>query len=272
MKFRTKTLALIAMTFIMLTTGCQKANSSVDKNSSAAKPASNPVTLTVSAAASLTDAMGEIKKLYASEKPNVNIVYNFGSSGSLQQQIEQGANVDVFFSAAEKQMDALDQKNLIVKDSRKDLLENKLVLVTGKEVSGISDFKDATSDKIKKIALGEPKTVPVGQYAEEAFTKLSILDKVKSKAVYGKDVKEVLTWVAGGNVEAGVVYATDAKTSDKVKVAAEAPLGSYTRALYPAAIIKASKNTAEAENFMKFLSGDKAKSVFLKYGFAFIEK
>lgn len=273
MKFKNRiTTLLVIMIFIMMLAGCQKSNKAVDTSVPAAVAPIPQVNLTVSAAASLTESMEEIKKLYASEKSNVNIVYNFGSSGSLQQQIEQGASVDIFFSAASKQMEALDQKSLIVKESKKDLLENKIVLITAKDVSGISDFKDVTSDKVKKIALGEPKSVPVGQYSEEVFTKLSLLDKVKPKAVYAKDVKEVLTWVESGNAEAGIVYATDAKTSDKVKVVAEAPAGSYTPALYPAAIIKDSKNTKAAEEFMKYLSGDKAKEVFKKYGFAIVIK
>jgi molybdate transport system substrate-binding protein len=216
--------------------------------------------------------MEEIKKLYTAEKSNVTIVYNFGASGSLQQQIEQGAPADIFLSAAPKQMDALDAKSLILKDTRVNLLENKVALIIPKDGTGITDFKDVTSDKIKKLALGEPKSVPVGQYSEEVFTKLGILDAVKPKAVYAKDVKEVLTWVESGNADAGIVYSTDAKASTKIKVVAEAPTGSHSPILYPAAVIKDSKNLEAAKDFMKFISSAKCKAVYEKYGFTFLAK
>jgi len=233
-----------------------------------------PVTLTISAAASLTNAMVEIKALYKKESPNVTINYNFGASGALQQQIEQGASSDLFFSAATKQMNALQEKDLILNDTKVNLLGNSVVLVVKSDsTSGISDFKDVTRDKIKNIALGEPKTVPVGQYSEELFTSLSILDIVKAKAVYGKDVKEVLAWVETGNVDAGVIYGTDAKASKKVKVVAVSGKNLYkTPVVYPVAVVKASKNIDDSKTFLKFLSSDKAKKVFASYGFDFILK
>lgn len=232
------------------------------------------VTLTVSAAASLRDSMEEIKKLYSQEKTNVKLNIIYGASGTLQHQIEQGAGTDVFVSATVKQMNALSQEKLILEDTKVNLLRNAVVLIVKKDnSSGINDFRDSATDKIKKIALGEPKTVPAGQYAEEVFTKLGILDKVKAKAVYGKDVKEVLTWVETGNADAGVVYATDAKASSKVKVAAAAAKDLYkTPVVYPAAVIKASKNVSEAKEFLKFISGAKGKAVFEKYGFDFLIK
>ena len=263
-------MSLVTVMFAM--TGCsQKAKTSETAELTASQ---KPVTLTISAAASLTEAMGEIKTLYIKEKPNVTINYNFGSSGSLQQQIEQGADVDLFFSAATKQMDILQKKGLILDDTKADLLGNSVVLIVKSDsTSSITDFKDLANDKIKKIALGEPKTVPVGQYSEEVFTSLGILDKIVAKAVYGKDVKEVLTWVETGNVDAGVVYGTDAKTSKKVKVAVLAGNDLYkTPVVYPVAVIKASKNIDDTKTFLKFLSSDKAKQVFVKYGFDFLLK
>ncbi len=230
------------------------------------------VALTVSAAASLKDAMGEIKTEYEKEKQNVTVTYNFGASGSLQQQIEQGAGVDVFVSAAVKQMDALKEKGLILEDTRKDFLENKIVLIVPKDSSSVADFKDLSSDKVKKIGLGEPKSVPVGQYAEEVLKKLNLLDSIKAKVVYGKDVKEVLTWVETGNADAGIVYETDAKVSDKVKVVAKAPEGSHQPVYYPAAVIKDSKNVDAAKDYVNFLYSEKAKPIFEKYGFVFMVK
>lgn len=231
-----------------------------------------PVSLTVSAAASLKGAMEEIATAYKVEKPHVTVTYNFGSSGSLQQQIEQGAEVDMFISAAAKQMDALQEKGLIAEDTRRDLLENKIVLIVPADAVGISDFKDLTSDKVNKIAMGETKSVPAGQYAEEVLTKLNLMEAIKPKAVFGKDVKEVLTWVETGNADAGMVYETDAKVSDKVKVVAKAPEGIHKPVVYPVALIKAGKNTDAAKDYLSFLQSDKAKAVFEKYGFMFIAK
>jgi molybdate transport system substrate-binding protein len=261
-------LVMLLTTVILVMTGCTQQTKQVPTATS------KPITLTISAAASLTEAMGEIKTLYTKEKPNVTIDYNFGSSGSLQQQIEQGAEVDLFFSAATKQMDALQKKNLILEESKLNLLGNSVVIIVKKDsTSGISDFMDLTSAKINKIALGEPKTVPVGQYSEEIFTSLSIFDKIKTKAVYGKDVKEVLTWVETGNVDAGVVYSTDAKASQKVKVVVQASKDLYkTSVVYTVAVIKASKNIDDTKTFLKFLSSNKAKEVFVKYGFDFLLK
>jgi molybdate transport system substrate-binding protein len=271
-KFLHSLLVMLLITFMVAMTGCsQQAKPS---ETQAPSTTEKPVTLTISAAASLTAAMEEIKTLYAKEKGNVTINYNFGASGALQQQIEQGATADLFFSAAAKQMDTLQKKGLILDDTKVNLLGNTVVMVVkSDDSSGISDLKDATSDKIKKIALGEPKTVPVGQYSEEIFTSLNILDIVKSKAVYGKDVKEVLAWVETGNVDAGVVYGSDAKASKKVKVATTVGKDLYkTPVVYPVAVIKASKNIDDTKAFLKFLSSDNAKEVFEKHGFDFLLK
>lgn len=254
-KFLKLTSLLITLILFTLVVGCTKEE----------KPVS--VNLNISVAASLKDSMNEIKQLYETENKGNTLTINYGSSGTLQQQIEQGADVDIFISAAAKQMDTLAAKDLIVKDTRKDLLQNDVVLIVSKNNSIITNFNDLTTDKTKKLALGEPKAVPAGQYAEEVFTKLGMLDKVKGKAVYAKDVKEVLTWVETENADAGVVYATDAKVSDKVKVVATAPSDSHSPVIYPAAVIKASKRVDASKNFMKFLSESKAKAVFEKYSF-----
>lgn len=252
-------LIMFLVTGILAMVGCGKVT----------EPSQTSVTLTISAAASLTEVMAEIKTLYKIEKPNVTLNYNIAGSGTLQKQIEQGADVDLFFSAGTKQMVALKEKGLLMDDTNVNLVGNSVVLIVKSDsILNISDFKDAADDKVEKIALGEPKTVPVGQYSEEVFKSLNILDKVKSKAVYAKDVKEVLTWVETGNVDTGVVYGTDAKTSDKVKVVALAGDDLYkTPVVYPAAVIKASKNVEGTKIFLKFLSSDKAKDIFIKYGF-----
>ena len=223
--------------------------------------------LTVSAAISLTNAMQEIKSLYQSTNPNVNITYNFGASGALQQQIEQGAPVDVFFSAAAKQMDALQQKNLLLPETRSNLLNNRLVLVVPRNAPALTNFKDLTRSQIKRIAVGEPKSVPAGQYAQELLTNLKIFDSIKSKLVYGNSVRQVLTYVETGNVDAGIVYLTDAKESKSVRVGATAQENLHSPIVYPVAVLKDSKNVAAAREFVQFLSGQRARTVFEKYGF-----
>lgn len=257
---------LLSVLMVVAVAGCGGSKDE-SADSSASK---EPVELHVSAAASLTDVMKEIAANYEKEHPNVKIVYNFGSSGALQQAIENGGGADLFFSAAQKQMDALDKAGLLADGTRKDLLVNQVVLIVPKE--GGKDIKDfqqlATDDSIAKIALGEPKGVPVGQYSEEVFTKLGILDQVKAKAVYGSDVRQVLSWVETGDADAGVVYATDAAVSDKVKVVATAPEDTHKPIVYPAAILKDTKQMDTAKDFLAFVQNDQSKALFEKYGFA----
>lgn len=223
--------------------------------------------LTVSAAISLTNAMQEIKTLYQRSNPNVNITYNFGASGALQQQIEQGAPVDVFFSAASKQMDALQKKNLLIPETRRNLLNNRLVLITPTNAGGVKSFSDLTTSQVQRIAIGEPKSVPAGQYAQELLTNLKIFDSIKSKLVYGNNVRQVLTYVETGNVDAGIVYITDAKESKSARVVATAQEDLHSPIVYPVAVLRDSKNADAAREFLEFLSASQARTVFEKYGF-----
>ena len=226
------------------------------------------VTVNVSAAASLTDAIREINELYTGHDPSMKIVTNFGGSGTLQKQIENGAPVDIFISASAMQMDALQKQQLIVDGSRKDLLVNKVVLVVPSgSTLGIADFKDLTGDKVVKIAVGDPKSVPAGQYAQMIFDKYGISGPVGPKLVFGSDVRQVLTFVESGNVDAGVVFLTDAKISGKVKIVADAPDEVNSKVVYPVALINTAKNMGAAADYENFLFGEKAKAVFEKYGF-----
>lgn len=238
--------------------------------SGCARPA---VTVNVSAAASLTDVIKEIDTLYTQQNPNVTITANFGGSGTLQKQIENGAPVDIFISAAAAQMDALQKEKLILNDTRKDLLVNKVVLIVPADSSlGITGFKDLTGDTVKKVAIGDPKSVPAGTYAQQVFDKIGITDAIKSKLVMGSDVRQVLTYVETGNVDAGVVYITDAKISGKVKIAANAPDEINAKIVYPVAVIKDSKNAGAARDYESFLFSPQAKTLFEKYGFTVVGK
>src|SRR5208282_5594248 len=219
--------------------------------------------LTVSAAISLKDALDEVKQLYTADHPGVSIATNYGASGTLQIQIEQGAPVDIFFSAAPKQMDALESKGLVLEGTRKDLLRNEVVLIVPRDSTlGITSFRDLLKPKVKKVALGEPVTVPAGKYAQDVLTSLGIYDQVNAKAILAKDVRQVLTYVETGDVDAGIVYKTDALSSAKVKVVVQAPADSHSPVIYPVAVIKASKNAAAAKAFEDFLSGPQASAIF----------
>lgn len=249
-----------AMTFlftlsIILIAGCTQRDSSI--------------TLTISVASSLKKAMTEVSELYIKENPDVVLMFNYGSSGDLQKQIENGAPSDIFISAAKKQMDALNSDGIIDSNSIKNILKNQLVLVVPKvsDNTDISDFLSLSQPQIKQIALGEPKSVPAGQYAKEVFTNLNCWDAIEEKAVFGKDVTQVLTYVENSEVDAGIIYATDANTSQKVTVVAIAPEGSHSPIVYPAAIIKDTKHAKEAQNFLDYLNNKEAAKVFKKYGF-----
>ncbi|WP_396147033.1 molybdate ABC transporter substrate-binding protein, partial [Anaerospora sp.] len=201
---------LVLVTLALVAAGCGSSTPPA-QNAPASKQA---VELNVSAAVSMKDALAEIQKIYQEKNPNVKIIYNLGASGALQKQIEQGAPADLFISAAPKQMNDLAEKNLVNTATRKNLVENKLVVVVPKDSKlEIAKYEDLTKEGIQKLALGETATVPAGQYAQEVLKKLSLWDKVQDKVVFAKDVRTVLAYVETGNVEAGIVYKTDAASS-----------------------------------------------------------
>nr|WP_323653562.1 molybdate ABC transporter substrate-binding protein [Lysinibacillus xylanilyticus] len=225
-----------------------------------------PVELTISAAASLQDSLEELQKNYENEHANIKITFNFGGSGALQQQILEGAPVDLFFSAAEDKFDELIQKDLIDKKQGTDLLANELVLIVPKKNDKhIQSFKDLT--KVDKIAVGTPETVPAGKYGIETLKNMNLWENVESKVVYTKDVRQVLTYTETENVEVGLVYKTDALVSEKVDVVATAKEDTHTPIIYPVGIIKDSKHAKEAEDFYHYLQSEQAMKVFKKYGF-----
>ena len=223
----------------------------------------------VLAAASLTDALNEMIELYNKTQPNVKVNPSYGSSGALQTQIEEGAPADIFLSAAEKQMNALEEKGLIDKETRVPLLQNEVVLITPKNGEAkIKGFEDIANDTVKKIAIADPASVPVGQYSEEIFTKLGNWDAVKAKMVMSQDVRNSLDWVANGEVDCGTVYKTDAFTEkDKVEIIASAPEGSHKPVEYPMAMVGEAATKAEAKDFYDFILSDDAKQIFEEYGF-----
>jgi molybdate transport system substrate-binding protein len=231
------------------------------------EPAQANTTLLVSAAASLKEVMEEIKPLYQTKHPDVNLTFNFGASGALLQQIEQGAPADIFISAAKRQMDTLDQKGALVSGTRTNLANNKLVLIVPKNSRAVTSFNSLKQPEIRRIAIGEPRSVPAGQYAEQALQKLNLLNLVKPKLIYANNVRQVLAAVESGNADAGLVYLTDAKVSTKVEVVVIADASYHSPIIYPMAVLKSSKNINAAKAFVQYLSGSEAKRVLQKYGF-----
>jgi molybdate transport system substrate-binding protein len=224
--------------------------------------------LIISAASSLKDALQDLEPLYKKANSNVTLRFNFASSGALQQQIEQGAPADVFISAATKQINALQKKNLILTETKRDLLSNQLVLITPVQTSTIKTLQDLQSSDVQRIAIGDPKSVPVGQYATETFRKQNLADPLQSKLVLANNVRQVLQFVESGNAQAGIVYLTDAKTAKQVRIAQTIPENLHAPIVYPVAIVKNSKNPEAAKKFTQFLSSPDASKIFVnKYGF-----
>lgn len=234
--------------------------------------------IVVFAAASMTDTMNEIAEMYKTINPDVDIVYNFDSSGTLKTQIQEGADCDIFISAAQKQMNQLDVNggeenteglDFVDSETRFDLVSNSVVLITPVgNPAGVESFDDVATDKVSLIALGN-SDVPVGQYSEEIFNYMGIWDQLnsESKITFGSNVREVLAQVEEGAVDCGVVYSTDAATTDKVEIAAAAPEGSHKDVTYPAAVLKTSKNPEAAKAFIDYLKTGECTEVFEKAGF-----
>ena len=253
---------LIAALLPALFTGC-----GMDRTTGDRPPQHREIV--VSAAVSLKDAFEEIGKAFTA-KTGTAVTFNFGASGALQRQIEGGAPVDVFASAGEPQMDALASAKAIAEATRRDFARNSLVLIVPAESTlDISRLDDLAAPGIKRIAAGNPKTVPAGQYADEAITASGVGETLRPKLILGEDVRQVLEYVARGEADAGLVYATDAKIAGgKVRVAATVPASSHRPILYPIAVIKDSKNSDAARGFVEFvLSGD-GWDILAKYGFS----
>jgi len=230
--------------------------------------AGSPKDITVSAAISLKNAFEETGRLYEAQN-GTKCIFNFGASGDLLKQIVGGAPVDVFASAAQKNMDDADKPGLIVAGTRADFAANRVVLIVpaGTKTS-LKSFEGLSAAGIKKIAVGNPKTVPAGRYAEEVFNSFQILASIKDKLIYAENVRQVLDYVARGEVDAGVVYATDAAVRSKdVKIIAAAPEASHKPVVYPIAVVKGTKSEADAKVFIALVLSPEGKKILQKHGF-----
>ena len=229
-------------------------------------PGSAQTELTISAAASLKDAIVDAETTYRQSGAIIAFANNFGSSGTLAAQIDQGAPADIFISAAAKPMDELEAKGLIVAGTRRNLLRNTLVLIAPLD-SKLRDFQGLTDKSIRLIALGDPASVPAGQYGKQTLLSFHLWDQLNAKLVLGKDVRQVLTYVETGNADAGLVYATDAQASGKVRVVTTAPESSHDPIVYPVAVVKGSRNEQVSRRFVEFLGSPMAQAIFVKHRF-----
>ena len=248
-----------------LGTACRPNSPGVD-----APPAENtaPTTLLVGAAASLQAAMEDIQPGFEATHPDIALDYTFANSGQLQQQIEQGAPIDVFFSAGGPQMAALADGGYLLSDSQRDLLSNTLVLIVPSgSTLGITAFTDLTQAEVQQIAVGDFGSVPAGQYAEQVFSNVGILDAIQGKFVFVNTVREVLAAVASNNVEAGVLFATDAAISDQVTVAATAEADWHDPIVYPIAVVNDTAQVEAALTLVDYLSSEAARAIFTDRGF-----
>lgn len=278
MKLR-KVFACVTMCFMILPlAGCGTSQATETKENAEAAE----VTLNVFAAASMTETLTEIQEMYKEVAPNVTLVFNFDSSGTLKTQIQEGADCDVFISAAQKQMNQLDKDadpevnteglDYVLEGTRINLLENKVVLaVPDGNPKGIESFADLGTDKLSLLALGN-EDVPVGQYSEEILTNLGILDQLEqeNKITYGSNVKEVTTQVSEAAADAGIIYATDAYSAG-LPVVAQADDTMRKQVIYPAAVLNISENQDAAEAFLDYLKTDDCMKVFEEVGFTAVK-
>ncbi len=223
--------------------------------------------ITVFAAMSLTNALADIEKAYT-KKHKVCVSYNFAASTTLQRQIEKGASADVFISASSIQTDALEELGLLAVNSREDILTNELVIVAHKETDiSINDPIEILQDSISRVAIGQPEIVPAGFYAKEVLKHFDLWDRIQPQLIFGADVRATLAYVSTGNVDVAFVYQTDKTVSEKVKVIYRFAHSTHSTIVYPAAILKDSKQQQIAKKYIEFLKTPIAYLIFDKHGF-----
>lgn len=223
--------------------------------------------ITIAVAASLQDAMGQLGPVFEQSHPGVRLSFNFGGSGTLAQQIERGAPADVFLSAALKPMDELASQRLLWNNTRRDLLRNQVVLIAPAGNTELNSFGGLAASKVKLIALGEPGSVPAGDYGRQVLESMGLWQGLQGKLVLAENVRQVLTYVETGNADAGIVYATDVGQSRAARIAAVAPESSHAPVTYPVAVLKDSRNPGAAREFVAFLEGPQAGAAFRRLGF-----
>lgn len=226
------------------------------------------VELNIFAAASLTDSLNSIKELYEEQNPNIKIILNFASSGALEKQIEQGAPADIFFSASKAKVNALVEGEEIDKIDIAEILENSMVVVCSKDVKKLpTSLEDLKDKSFVKVSIAAPESAPAGRYAVESLKKNGVFDEISEKIVYGKTVRQTLTYIETDEVEAAIVYSSDAVIMKNGVLAFEIPKELHSQIVYPAAILKTSTNRELAQNLIGFLQNEESSKIFIQNGF-----
>lgn len=246
-------LCLISLLFVA--SGCSSKSTQAD-----------PVEIYVMTAASMTNAMNDLKEMYEAENEHVQIIPNFGSSGQLKTQIDQGAPADLFLSAAVRWMDELDAEKQLTEKS--DFLRNELVLIKHKDSKvTLQDLEGLKDESIHNLSIGLPETVPAGEYAKQVLEHTGLYSDVEPKIIFASDVRQVLTYVQTGNVDVGLVYKTDAILTDDVKIILTVDHSLHDEILYPIGLLASSQEKEEAKKFYDWLLTKTAVEVFEQYGF-----
>jgi molybdate transport system substrate-binding protein len=249
-----KQLAICLCVMIFLA-GCSHAN---EKNT----------VLTVGAAASMKDVLEAIGKQYEKEHHDVTLRFTFASTGTLQKQIEQGAPIDIFVSADARTFEQLRENKMVIATHDRPLVYNELVLITQKNHSSlVHSLSDLTNPTIRSVAIGIPETVPAGAYAKQWLQSAGLWEKLQTKYIFAKDVRQVLTYVATGNADAGIVYRTDAVSSRHVYIAADAGSSINANIAYYAGTVHLSQNKQQAKQFTRYLYSKQVQTIFQQYGF-----
>ncbi|MGL4344578.1 MAG: molybdate ABC transporter substrate-binding protein [Cellulosilyticaceae bacterium] len=252
---RRQSALVMLLGLLVLLVGCNKPDTS---------------TLYVLGASSLSEVLEDVAKAYLEEAPHIQIKFSFDGSGTLARQIEEGAPADVFISADLKQMNSLDEAQLMISESIIKLLSNQIVLIKPKgSALVITGFEEVVSDTVEMVAIGG-KGVPVGDYTQQLYTQMGLWDEVTVRANFATSVRQVLDWVATGNVDCGIVYLTDALAEPGVEVVAIASPEATSEVVYPAGVVAATQLPEEAQDFVRFLSSQKARDIFRTYGFGLV--
>nr|WP_321497145.1 molybdate ABC transporter substrate-binding protein [uncultured Methanolobus sp.] len=272
MTFNKKLILAIAaiLALVVFVSGCTDTSTTedIETDVNTDSGSGEVTTITVSAAASLTEAFTELETAFEDEYPGIDVNYNFAGSGTLRMQIEGGAPIDVFASASQSHMDILSNESLIIEESRKDFAANTVVLITPVDSTlDITGPEDLLSDEVTTISIGNPETAPVGKYTVEALEQADLWDELQSKTLLADDVKQVLVYVERGEVDAGFVYSTDAATAEEGTIEIKATIPTVTPISYPIAVVAGSEHQAEAQTFVNFVTSEEGMAILESYGF-----
>ena len=254
---------LMLMISLLALTGCNS-----QSGDELFRPSTEESELFISAATSLSDVLQDVVNAFEEAHPYIDITVNYGGSGTLSQQIQQGAPVDVFLSADQKRMDLLEDQGLILSETRTDFTKNRMVLIGEKDSTlEVNSLETLSFLELNNIAIGNPDSVPAGIYAKEALMASNVWEDISEQFIFAKDVRQALAYVESGNADIGFVYYTDAMKSEETEILLEIDASLHEPISYPAAVMTNSTSSREAEDFIDFLTSDTAEEIFDTHGF-----